>query len=281
MPQLYADRRAAFLTQHGKETLIGPMLQTKLGCQVIRAEGYDTDRLGTFSGEVPRLESQLQTAKRKARIGMELLGMPLGLASEGAFVPDPFGGMLPWNIELLVWIDDERQLEVIGMAQGPARSLQRTVQDEAALMQFAQEAGFPDHQLMMRPEGVAHPRVRKGLSDTHTLSSAFAACRQESPKGQVWVENDLRAFCNPTRQAMIVRAAQDLITKLQTHCPSCQRPGYAVQERQTGLPCRVCGLPTRMAKALVWRCGGCGHTDVVPAGDARHADPSRCDHCNP
>ena len=76
MPQLYAERRAAFLTQHGKETLIGPMLQNALGCLVIRAEGYDTDRLGTFSGEVPRLESQLQTAKRKARIGMELLGLP-------------------------------------------------------------------------------------------------------------------------------------------------------------------------------------------------------------
>ena len=193
----YAHRQTAFLTQHGKESLIGPMLQAALGCQVVRAEGYDTDRLGTFSGEVPRLESQLQTARRKARIGMELLGTPVGLASEGAFVPDPFGGMLPWNIELLVWIDDERQLEVIGMAQGPARSLQRTVQDEAALMQFAQEAGFPEHQLMMRPEGVTHPRVRKGLSDARTLRSAFAACRQESPKGQVWVENDLRAFATP------------------------------------------------------------------------------------
>ena len=52
----YAHRPAAFLTQHGKESLIGPMLQAALGCQVIRAEGYDTDRLGTFSGEVPRLE---------------------------------------------------------------------------------------------------------------------------------------------------------------------------------------------------------------------------------
>ena len=277
----YAHRQTAFLTQHGKESLIGPMLQAALGCQVVRAEGYDTDRLGTFSGEVPRLKSQLQTARRKARIGMELLGTPVGMASEGAFVPDPFGGMLPWNIELLVWIDDERQLEVTGMAQGPARSLQRTVQDEAALMQFAQEAGFPEHQLMMRPEGVTHLRVRKGLSDARTLRSAFAACRQESPKGQVWVENDMRAFCNPTRQAMIVRAAQDLITKLQSMCPSCGLPGYAVQERQTGLPCLACGLPTRMAKALIWRCAGCGHTDIVPAGKASHADPSRCDHCNP
>lgn len=281
MDLLYADQSVAFLTQHGKETLIGPLLHAQLGCRVVRAEGYDTDRLGTFSGEIPRLQSQLQTARHKARIGMDLLGMSLGLASEGAFVPDPFGGLMPWNVELLIWIDDERHLEVTGVAQGPARSLQRPVRTESELAQFAREAGFPEHHLMMRPEGVAHPRVRKGLSDPDTLTRAFAACVQESPKGQVWIENDLRAFCNPTRQAMIVRAAQDLLSKLRSHCPACDLPGYAVAERQAGLPCRACGLPTALSKALVWRCHGCSHTEVKSAGTATHADPSRCDHCNP
>ncbi|MEY2803770.1 MAG: hypothetical protein RL657_1106 [Pseudomonadota bacterium] len=281
MALFYVDRSVAFLTQHGKESLIGPLLQDQLGCRVVRADGYDTDRLGTFSGEVPRLQSQLQTVRRKARIGMDLLGSPLGLASEGAFVPDPFGGLMPWNVEMLVWIDDERNLEVTGVAQGPARSLQRNVRNESELTQFAREAGFPQHHLLMRPEGVAHPRVRKGLADHDMLLSAYAACRQESPKGQVWVENDLRAFCNPTRQAMIVRAAHDLVNKLRSHCPSCDWPGYAVTERQPGLPCRACGLPTALSKALIWRCAGCGHTEVKPAGSASHADPSRCDHCNP
>lgn len=277
----YADQQVAFLTQHGKETLIGPLLSQDLGCQVVRAEGFDTDRLGTFSGEVPRPDSQVQTARHKARIGMELLGMPLGLASEGAFVPDPFGGLLPWNIEVLIWIDDHRQLEVTGIAQGPARSLHRSVSQADALMQWAAEAGFPEHHVMLRPEGVRHATVRKGLHHREALLSAFAACQAESPKGLVLAENDLRAFCNPTRQAMIVRAAQDLIQKLKSTCPACRWPGYWVKEKLAGLPCGTCGLPTRLPKTLVWRCDGCGHSTSEAAGSATHADASRCDHCNP
>jgi hypothetical protein len=277
----YAQQTVAFLTQHGKEALIGPMLGQSLGCQVVRAEGFDTDRLGTFSGEVPRPDSQVQTARRKARIGMDLLGTPLGLASEGAFVPDPFGGLLPWNIEVLVWIDDGRGLEVTAIAQGPARSLQRRVTRVDELLQWAGEAGFPEHHAMLRPEGVRQAAVRKGLHDVDALVSAFGACKAESPKGWVLAENDLRAFCNPTRQRMIVRAAEDLIQQLQSTCPACQRPGYWVKEKVAGLPCRACGLPTRLPRELIWRCDGCRHQASEPAGKATHADASRCDHCNP
>ena len=278
---IFDGSRVAFLTQHGKESLIGGMFREALGCVVVRAEGFDTDRLGTFSGEVPRPDSQLQTARRKARIGMDLLGTSLGLASEGAFVPDPFGGMLPWNIELLVWLDDERGLEVTGLAQGPARSTQGSARTEAELLQWAQVAGFPEHQLLLRAEGAHQAAVHKGLADEGALRSAFAACLRESPKGSVSVENDLRAFCNPTRQGMIVRAAQDLLQKLQSACPSCALPGFSAKERHGGLPCRACGLPTALAKSLLWRCEACGHQALKPAGHASHADPSRCDHCNP
>ncbi len=277
----YAQQTVAFLTQHGKESLIGPLLGQSLGCLVVRAEGFDTDRLGTFSGEVPRPDSQVQTARRKARIGMDLLGTPLGLASEGAFVPDPFGGLLPWNIEVLVWIDDARALEVTAIAQGPARSLHRSVSSVDDLLQWASEAGFPEHHAMLRPEGVRQAAVRKGLHDVDALLSAFGACKAESPKGLVLAENDLRAFCNPTRQRMIVRAAEDLIKQLQSACPACQRPGYWVKEKVGGLPCRACGLPTRLPRALIWRCNGCGHQASEPASNATHADASRCDHCNP
>jgi hypothetical protein len=277
----YASQQVALLTQHGKEALIGPLMQQALGCEVLRASGFDTDRLGTFSGEVPRPDSQLNTARQKARIGMDLLDLPLGLASEGAFVPDPFGGLLPWNIELWVWLDDLRQLEVVGMAQGPARNFQRTVQTETELQHFANEAGFPEHQLMLRAAGVPFSQVHKGLHSHPQLQRHFKTCKAESPSGQVVAESDLRALANPTRQAMIVRAAHDLISKLASLCPACQRPGYCAQERLKGLPCRSCGLPTRLAQSLLWRCQGCQHTEVRAAGQESHADPSRCDHCNP
>jgi len=71
MPALYQDQTIAFLTQHGKEDLLRPLLAPALGCQLVRAEGFDTDTLGTFSGEIPRPDTQLQTARQKARLGME------------------------------------------------------------------------------------------------------------------------------------------------------------------------------------------------------------------
>ena len=107
---VYRGRQVALLTQHGKEHVIAPVLDLALGCRVERVADYDTDLLGTFARDIPRAGTQLEAARRKARIGMELAGLPLGLASEGAFGPDPFTGMFPWNVEFLIWIDDERGL---------------------------------------------------------------------------------------------------------------------------------------------------------------------------
>ena len=82
-PFSYRGRRVALLTRHGKERALAPVLEPALGCRVERVGGYDTDQLGTFTREIPRAGTQLEAARRKARIGMELAGLPLGLASEG------------------------------------------------------------------------------------------------------------------------------------------------------------------------------------------------------
>ena len=71
------------------------------------------------------------------RMTQALMQMPLGLASEGSFGPDPFTGLFPWNIELLMWIDDELGIEVVGMAQGPGRSGHVLTGDWAALEAYA------------------------------------------------------------------------------------------------------------------------------------------------
>ena len=280
MTDRYQGQTVALLTQHGKESLLAPVLQPALGCTIVRAEGYDTDQLGTFSGEVQRPDSQLQTARMKARIGMQLTGARLGLASEGAIVPDPFGGLMPWNIEVLVWLDDEHQLEIVGMAQGPARSQHRALRWLPELEKFALEAGFPEHHLILRPQSETDPRVRKGLSDWQALKQAFAACQQESDNQLVYAENDHRAFCNPTRQAMIRRAAEDLRQKILSSCPACTLPGFAITGHTPGLPCRLCGHATRLARSYIWRCSACDHQQEQATAHT-HADPGRCDVCNP
>lgn len=280
MTDRYAGKTVAFLTQHGKESLVAPLLEPALACKVVRAEGYDTDQLGTFSGEINRPDSQLKTARMKARIGMDLTGASIGLASEGAFVPDPFGGLMPWNVEVLVWLDDDSQLEIVGMAQGPARSLNRAVRWFPDLEKFAVEAGFPEHHLILRPQSETDPRMHKGLSNWSDLKRAFTQCQLESGNQMVFAENDHRAFCNPTRQAMIQRATTDLLQKIQSACPQCATPGFSITGHTAGLPCRLCGHPTRLARSYTWHCSTCDHRQEQPA-QATHADPGRCDVCNP
>ena len=252
-----------------------------LGCRIVRADGFDTDQLGTFTRDIERRDSQLQTARTKARKGMDLLGLSLGLASEGSFPADPFIGHLPWNVEALVWLDDESELELVGMAQGPAISVQGIAKTMDELLILAERAEFPQHQLTLRPNNEHDIRIRKGIATLEALQQSFVECLDESTNRSVFVESDLRAFCNPTRQALIVRAADDLIQKINSICPRCSLPGYWVTEHRPGLLCAACHAPTRLAIASIWRCGKCPFSHEEAVGSEQLADPGRCDYCNP
>lgn len=279
MSTRYIDKSVSFLTQHGKESLVKPILEPVLNCHIVLAEGYDTDRLGTFSMEINRPASQIQTARIKARIGMELTGTSIGMASEGAFVADPFGGLMPWNIEVLIWLDDVNQVEIAGIAQGPARSLHRPLRWLHDLENFAIEAGFPEHHLILRPQSESDPRIYKGLNDWSELKNVFLACQRESSNQLVYAESDHRAFCNPTRQSMIKRAAEDLLKRIQSNCPRCSAPGFSIAGHQSGLQCRLCGHPTRLTKSRIWSCSSCQYTEQVLIQEL--ANPAQCDACNP
>lgn len=271
----------ALLTQHGKERVLAPLLASGLGCSIELATGFDTDQLGSFTREAPRLGTQLEAARRKARKGMELAGTPLGLASEGSFGPDPFTGMFAWNVEMLIWIDDEEGLEVVGMAQGAARSEHIQSGDWQAIASFAQCEGFPQHQLVVRSDGPDGPVLQKGISDWVELKYCFDRAIAQSHNGQVFVEMDLRAFANPTRMALIEQAAVDLLKRLGSQCPACQAPGYWVTARHPGLPCAACGRPTSSYCREVWSCLQCQHQVVQARADVLVAQPKDCAHWNP
>jgi len=283
--RVYQGRQVAFLTQHGKEDLVRARLEASLGCQLVHTAAYDTDQLGTFTHEVARQGSQLDAARAKAQIGMDLTGLHIGIASEGAFGPDPFVGFTPWNYEVVVWVDQHLGIEVQGFAQGPAQSLQKTLHGLDQLPSFVEEANFPSHHLNLRPELAPehdHGAVwQKGIRDVDALTQAFHAAQSQSVGGGVLIENDLRAFSNPTRQALIRKATDDLIQKLQSACPQCAKPGFSLAKQRSGLPCRVCARPTALPLAEVWQCVSCGFQEEKATHQAESADPARCNHCNP
>ena len=277
----YTNQRIALLTQHGKQQVIAPVLEPALGCVIEHVTGFDTDQLGTFTRDTPRLGSQIEAARRKARMGMELSGRTAGVASEGSFGVDPFTGMVPWNVELLVWLDAELGIEVVGMAQGTARSGHIHSGQWHEIEAFAQREDFPHHQLVLRPESQDDSRIQKGIADWTQLRTCFDECRRQAADGTVFVETDLRAFANPTRMRNIEKAARDLLQRLQSYCPDCDKPGYWVAKRLPGLSCSSCGGLTTDWRAEVWICSSCQCRHEKAREASSLADPKYCVNCNP
>ncbi len=276
---IYRGSTVALLTQHGKEKVIAPLLASVIGCQVMRITGFDTDRLGTFTRDIPRPGTQLEAVRKKARIGMDLSGLPLGIASEGSFGPDPFIGMVSWNVEMMVWIDDMLGIEVVGVAAGEANVSHVQAANWEDARRFAHAVRFPEHGLVVRPQDEDDPRVRKDITKWETLREAFHWACGEADNGCAFLEIDMRAHMNPTRMKMIGKAAQDLARKLCSFCPVCDAPGFQLAEPVPGLPCEDCGAPTREAQADIQRCLRCGHQVTVCPVSA--ASAGRCGWCNP
>ena len=278
---IFSNRSASLLTKHGKEKVIADVLNEKVGCLVQQTDEYDTDLLGTFTQETPRYGSQLDAARKKAAIGMDLLKLDLGLANEGAFINDPFAGMMPWNNELLVLIDQKHQLEITGFSSAPAQNENIYLSHWEELTKFADTALFPSHYLVVKPTDEYHPQSKKGIHTLSDLKEAFEWAKGLSSKGIVYVENDLRAFANPTRMQNIRKATIDLANKMNSACPKCQAPGFWIKDIKRGLPCNACGLATDQEIAKIWGCLKCGHEETEGMKVLRFADPSKCNHCNP
>jgi len=276
----YRGRRFSLLTQHGKERILAPLFAQSLAVDLEVATGFDTDSLGTFTRNIARQGDQLQAARRKAEVGMDILGLQCGVASEGAFGPDPFG-FFPWNVELVLLVDRVRGIEIVGRAHGPAHHLHDQVVTRDSLDSFARRAGFPEHGLVVRPDGENDPRIVKGLAQWPKLHAAFEEALAQSTSGTVFVESDLRAHMNPTRMEMIGKATANLIERMKSECPQCGAPGFWLVERIAGLPCRYCDMPTDEACAERWSCVAADHTEVRDVSAGRLGDPSRCGTCNP
>jgi hypothetical protein len=69
------------LAKHKKDEVIQPILEKATGCRLIVETRYDTDELGTFSMDIKRPKSQIDTARLKIKIGMGLSKTDIGIAS--------------------------------------------------------------------------------------------------------------------------------------------------------------------------------------------------------
>lgn len=274
-------RPAVLATKHGKDRIITPAL-AGVGLDV-HTISCDTDQLGTFSGEIPRPGPPLQTAVRKARLGMELAGCNLGIASEGAFGPDPVLAAFVRDVELVVLVDDTTGSTIVGRATSlTTRSFATVARPDDDLTPLLDGADLPRHAVIVRPN-LGPPRpVFKDLRSLAEVAAVLPDCAAASPDGHARIETDLRADRCPSRASVIEAAARDLATRLATHCPACAAVGFGPEETLPGLPCGWCATPTHAARAVREACPRCNHEVERPIDPGTSvADPAQCPRCNP
>lgn len=281
----YRDRRIALGTKHGKERVVRPPFLAQLGAMLEVPADMDTDLLGTFTGEVERAVSPGETAFKKAAWAMSLTALPLGLASEGSFGPHPEIGFVPCDSEWMVFVDDDLGLRIAETLITTDTNFGHTVvqnADEAA--PFVEEASFPSHALIVRPNqpksGVKS--LFKGVADRVALARAIRLCRADSLDDRVRIETDMRAHMNPTRQRAIQALAFKLARRIRERCAACGAPGWGLVGTLPGLPCEECRFPTKHHLKECFGCVSCDRREILPRADGRALSSVRhCDLCNP
>ena len=280
----YCKRQASLATKHDKQRAVARPFHRALGLEIVTPPDLDTDLLGTFSGEVPRVGTALDVCERKARLGMAASGLTLGLASEGSFGPHPFIPFIPAGIEIMTFVDDERGFVVSEHLLAERTNYgHREARDIDELTNWLAAVGFPSHALIVRVKsGGPGATVAKGIVSIDRLRSAMALAVDSSQEGMAWVEPDMRAHQNPTRMASIRRLSFLLARRLATLCPACSAPGWGQTGTVKGLPCEYCHAPTEMVRPKVFSCVSCGHREDRPRVDGlARASQQNCPECNP
>jgi len=278
---LFANRVAALGTKHQKEKVIAPLFKKELAITVKVPKDLDTDKFGTFTLETKRTGDQKETAILKATAAMQLLGLDIGIASEGSFGPHPampFGNV---NTEIVVFVDKKLGLKVFGGSIEPVAYARNIVANNLSeVMDFAKRIDFPQHGIVVRKAEKDYRDMVKGITTTTELKET--AERLLGKYGVVWLETDFRAHVNQTRMKNIKKATEDLIANLHRLCPNCRLPGFHRIAPKPGLACENCGSPTDQPLYDVYSCDSCNFAqDIIYPNEKKTAYAGYCDYCNP
>lgn len=280
---MFKNRTAVLLTKHRKEDVIFPVLQ-EMGMYLKVEKKFDTDLFGTFTNEIVRQGSQLETARTKALKAIEITGNPIGISSEGSFSAHPTIFFVQADYELVLLVDAENKIEIAGfeISTDTNFSAEQVSSYEKALA-FAEKIEFPRHGLVVKyPVSRDENKITKGIISRKTLKSAIAEAMKFSSDGKAHLETDMRAMYNPRRMKVIEKATINLLNKIKSVCPQCSWPGFEISEWIKGLPCENCFLPTRGILKHIYQCKKCGFKKDTefPYGE-KYSEARFCDFCNP
>jgi len=278
---MFNNRKLVIATKHEKEIAIAPLFEKELGVQCVVAKNFDTDILGTFTGEVERKDDPITTARNKCLIAMELNNSDLAIASEGSFGIHPAIFFAHADDEILLLINKKNNLEIIVRELSIDTNYDgEEIKNEKQLIGFAKKVKFPSHALIIRKAQNDFTEIKKGITDWETLNKTFHKFIEKY--GTAFIETDMRAMYNPTRMKVIEKATQKLIDKINSCCPQCNTPGFGITDAKKGLLCMQCSFPTRSILSYIYTCQKCSCTKEEMYPDNKTTeDPMYCDVCNP
>ncbi|NRB60333.1 MAG: hypothetical protein HRU50_10415 [Winogradskyella sp.] len=278
---LFKDRRLIIATKHKKEAVIAPILEGKLGVKCFIDPEFDTDELGTFSGEIERKNNPLDTARQKCLKAMESNNCDLGIASEGSFGQHPTLFFASADEELLIFIDKKNKLEIVAKVLSTDTNFNgKEVLSEIELLEFAESAKFPSHGLILKKSKSETSDMIKGITTIEDLKRGFQYLH--SKYKSVFVETDMRAMYNPTRMKVIETTTNKIAEKINSICPNCQKPGFGIMDYTKGLPCDLCGSPTNSTLSVTYSCKHCDFSEEkLYPNNKQTEDPMYCNFCNP
>jgi hypothetical protein len=278
---MFTGRRLVIATKHEKEKVIAPLLEKALGVCCFVKEDFDTDTLGTFTGEIERKLDPIATARQKCLMAMELANCDLGIASEGSFGSHPSLFFVNADDEFLIFIDKKNNFEIIARELSMETNFNGTeIETEKDLFEFADSVKFPSHGLILRSSKEDYNQIIKGIIDASKLKEAFEELIKKSDS--IYAETDMRAMYNPTRMSVIEIATKKLVHKINSCCPECNVPGFGVTDVKKGLACNLCGSPTNSTLSFIYSCKKCNFKkEELHPHQKTSEDPMYCDYCNP
>jgi len=279
--KIFEGRKLVIATKHKKETVIAPLLEKNLGVKCFVPDDFDTDVLGTFSGEIERKGNAIETVRQKCLLAMEQTNCDLGIASEGSFGPHPTIFMAHADDEFLIFIDKKNNLEILVRELSLDTNFNATtIECFQNLVDLVKNVGFPEHAVLLKIAEKEVTTVVKGIQSWELLEESYQ--KLSANNSQVVAETDMRAMYNPTRMKVIEKATQKLVEKIKSCCPQCNTPGFGVVNIKSGLPCEWCGSPTNSTKSHIYQCQKCQfEKEKMYPNDKKVEDPMYCDRCNP
>ncbi|MDG2431619.1 DUF6671 family protein [Flavobacterium sp.] len=278
---MFANRKLFIATKHQKENVIKPLLEQNMGVECFTLPDFETDNLGTFSGEIRRENDPLTTVRTKCDQGRAYSNCDLVIANEGSFGGHPSLFFANADDELIMLKDYKNNIEIVAREISVHTNLNAAIiENEEQLLAFAKQVNFPSHAIILKDSPSRKRWVFKGIQNEVLLLQKFRQLK--ATYGCAYAETDMRARYNPTRMQVISKTVEKLIEKINKRCPHCVTPGFDVVKANSGLPCANCAFPTRSILSCTYKCQICNHVEeeFYPKQKTEE-DPTYCDNCNP